>query len=503
MYQQLLALLRGTIPAIMVDLSPLDSNSRIPIYRQLYLRFVEEIERGKLAPGAKIPGTRELAGMLGVSRTTILDAYAQLETEGWISSRARGGSFVSSRGALRSTGIDWESLVKLPEERRSPGPRVQISFAQSRPDQDLFPTQDFASACRDVLKSRELNQILQLGSPGGYEPLRRAIAEMMHDEGVAAESDGVMMTSGCQQALDLLRRVLVRPGDRVLLEDPVYPGVKNVFAESQAELCGIPVNARGLDLEALEREMHRGARMLIVTPNFHNPTGLTMTLEARKELLRLAHQMQTIVVENDSYGRLRYRGDNIPTLKELDTYGDVVLLRSFSKMSFPGLRIGWVSAPHRLILALTDAKYRSDLHSDQFSQAAMLAFVNDGGILRHQQTVREEGLKRLQAALDACRESLPAGCVFTEPDGGMNLWVTLPEGLDASDLLGRVEREGVSYLPGRLFGVQDDHRRSFRLSFASVRPAEIAQGVAVMGRVFQGELTERARAQREPAPALV
>ena len=487
----------------MVDTSTLDPNSRIPIYRQLFQRFVDEIERGKLAPGAKIPGTRELAGLLGVSRTTILDAYSQLEAEGWISSRERGGSYVSSRGPLRAGGIDWESLVPASEPRRQPGAQVKISFAHSRPDATLFPLEEFGFACERVLSRGELVRVLQLGSPGGYEPLRQRLLQQMKEEGVAGAGDGVLITSGCQQALDLLRRVLVRPGDRVLLEDPVYPGIKNVFAESQAELVGIPLERDGLDFEVLAREMNRGARMLVVTPNFQNPTGLTMSLDARKELLRLAHQMQIIVVENDSYGRLRYRGEEIPSLKALDTHGDVILLRSFSKMAFPGLRIGWVSAPQRLIAALTEAKYRSDLHSDQFSQAVMLSFVNDGGLIRHQQTVREEGLARLEAVLKACRAHLPKGAQATEPDGGMNVWITLPEPLDASELLPRVEREGVTYLAGRSFGVAAEHRRSLRLSFAGLGPQEIEQGIAAMGRVFQNELADQARAQREPAPALV
>jgi 2-aminoadipate transaminase len=487
----------------MVDVPNLDPTSRVPIYRQLYQRLVEDIERGKLSPGAKIPGTREMAGLLGVSRTTILDAYAQLEADGWIASKQRGGSFVTSRGALRQGGINWDTAVEVSELRRPVSARVQISFAHSRPDEDLFPLEEFSAACSRVLQSDELSRVLQLGSPGGYEPLRQTLSQLMQEEGVAGPTDGILITSGCQQALDLLRRVLVRPGDRVLLEDPVYPGIKNVFLESNPELVGIPMNANGLDLQALERAMHRGARLLVVTPNFQNPTGLTMSLAARKELLRLAHQMRTIVVENDSYGRLRYRGDDVPSLKELDTSGDVILLRSFSKMAFPGLRIGWVSAPQRVITAMTEAKYRSDLHSDQFSQAVMLDFVLDGGLVRHQETIREEGLKRLQAALASCREHLPAGSIFTEPDGGMNLWITLPDALDAGELLQRAEREGITYLPGRSFSVMAEHRNSLRLSFAGVKPRHIEQGIAALSRVFKSDLADRLRALREPAPALV
>ena len=487
----------------MVTFPQVDHGSGVPLYRQLYEQFRDAIAVGKIGPGERLPATRELAGTIGLNRNTISAAYAQLEAEGFIVTHSGRGTFVTARARSVQNGLDWSGFLGTPTERRASPVPVRISFAHSRPAEELFPLDAFARSCEEVLGGEDVSAILQLGSPGGYEPLRQVVLEQMRLEGTAGLSDGVMMASGCQQGLDLVRRVLVRAGDRVIVEDPIFPGVRNLLAESRAELVGVPIRRDGFNVHAFEQALLRGARLVVVTPNFQNPTGLTMSLETRKQVVRLTREAGAVLVENDSYGRLRYAGDDLPTLKELDPFGDVILLRSFSKMSFPGLRVGWICAPQPLIEALIDAKQRTDLHSDQFSQAVMLAFVQAGRMLEHQKTVIGAGRLRLAAALAACREHLPAECEFTQPEGGMNLWVTLPEPLDAGELLPRAQRDGVGYLPGSFFGVTEDHRRSLRLSFAALTPDQIARGVAVLGKVFRGELAERRWGQREPSPALV
>ncbi len=240
----------------------------------------------------------------------------------------------------------------------------------------------------------------------------------------------------------------------MLLEDPVYPGLKNVFERSGARVIGVPVGPNGLDIEALERIIDREPpRLLVVTPNFQNPTGATMPLAARKNLLRIAQAAGVIVIENDIYGALAYEGDTIPTVKLLDETGDTILLRSFSKLAFPGLRVGWVMGPRALIERLTEAKQWSDLHTDQLSQAVLLRFAESGRLAQHRQRMLEAGRERLRAVLAACDHICLPEATFTRPRGGMNLWVRLPEPLDAGELLPRAEREGVSYLPGKYFAV--------------------------------------------------
>jgi 2-aminoadipate transaminase len=454
----------------MLPIGPLNPDGKTPLFRQLHARMKELIETGALAKGSRLPATRELAGQIGLNRTTISAAYALLESEGLITGHVGRGSFVSGgANAVSAT-----------------------SFSRSRPSELLFPLEEFRKSCSEVIASAEAASILQLGSPSGYPPLRRYLLEKSRAEGVARESDDILITSGCQQAFDLLQRTMGQ--GTVLMEDPVYAGARNVFERAGVRLVGIPVGGEGIDLEALERAIARERpRFVCVTPNFQNPTGATMPLAARKNLLRITQAAGVAVIENDIYGALAYEGEPIPAVKRLDETGDTILLRSFSKVAFPGLRVGWVIAPRALIERVTEAKQWSDLHTDQLSQAVLLRFAESGRLEQHRERMLVAGGERLRTALDACAAHLPSGTRFTRPRGGMNLWVELPASLDAAELLPRAEREGVTYLPGRFFAVSKPQPNALRISFAGMTPEEIRSGLAVLGRIF-GEELERVRA---------
>jgi 2-aminoadipate transaminase len=488
----------------------LDPQSELPLYQQLYRHFTELIRSHALKRGERLPPTRELAGLLGLNRTTISAAYELLESDGLISGQVGRGSYVTGGDPLpTSDGLNWRAILDVshvppaqPIPAAAPG---AISFAVSRPSEDLFPVDDFRTSCEEVMASPDFGSVLQLGSPGGYEPLRQYLLEAARGEGVLRPGDDLMITSGCQQALDLVRRVLIRPGDKVLLEEPVYPGLKNLFLEAGAELTGIPVQADGMDTTQIERAIARDRfKALVVTSNFQNPTGATLSREARESILRQAGSAGAVIIENDIYGQLRYEGAALPTLKQMDDTGDTILLRSFSKISFPGLRVGWVTGPRAVIARMMEAKHLSDLHSDQLSQAVLLRFAVSGRLQAHHARVLKAGAERLHAVLAACDRYLPRGTRFTRPQGGMNLWARLPEPLDASELLGRAQREGVTYLPGKYFAVGRPDPGSLRLSFAGLDPAHIEKGVKILGEIFSNEL-ERLRdsSNREPAPAMV
>jgi 2-aminoadipate transaminase len=266
---------------------------------------------------------------------------------------------------------------------------------------------------------------------------------------------------------------------------------------------GIPVGAEGLDIAQLERVLERERpRFLVVTSNFQNPTGATLPLAARRDLLQAARAARVPVVENDAYGELRYEGEPLPAIKQLDENGGTVLLRSFSKVSFPGLRVGWVVGPKPLIDRLRQAKEAADLHTDQLSQAVLLEFAESGRLEAHRARVLQAGVERLAATLDACRRYLPANARWTRPQGGMNVWVRLPEPLDAGELLPRAQKEGVAYLPGRYFAVFRLEPGALRLSFAGLTPDQIRSGLAILGRIVSGEI-ESASASFEPASAMV
>ncbi len=490
-----------------MDFRPsLNHDSEIPLYRQLFEQIASRIRSGEIARGERLPATRELAGLLGLNRTTVSAAYEMLEAGGLIAGQVGRGSFVTA-GPAPTGAINWSSLL----ERSDPGPhapsgvldREVISFAMSRPSEALFPLDDFRASCEAVLARHDLAEILQLGSPSGYEPLRRYLLDDARKQHLAGPHDDLIVTNGCQQALDLIGRVLLRPGDIVAIEDPVYTGLKNLLSAMGAQVVGIPVGSDGVDAASLDRVLHRDrARFLVVTPNFQNPTGATLSIEARRSLLARARAVGMPVIENDAYGDLRYSAEPLPALKQMDDGGGTVLLRSFSKLSFPGLRVGWAVGPKPLIDRVRHAKEAADLHTDQLSQAVLLEFAASGKLDAHRARVLRAGAERLAATLEALAQFLPPGTRWTHPEGGMNIWVRLPEPLDAAELLPRAHKEGIAYLPGRYFAVSRQEPGALRLSFAGLPPEQIRKGIAVLGRIVASEL-ESASKSSEPAPAMV
>ena len=464
----------------------LDSSSETPLYRQLYESIKRSIVSGRMIRGERLPANRELAGMLGINRTTIAGAFELLESEGLIKCYVGRGTFVEAS----PTDIALEPA---------------ISFAASRPPEDRFPLEEFRATCREVIDSSEAANILQLGSAGGYGPLRRWVLSEVRKRGAAAADDEILITSGCQQAFDLIQRVVASRGETVLMEDPVYPGLRNVFQRGGARVIGIPVGQDGIEMDALGRAIEKErARLLVLTPNFQNPTGTTIPEFERVKILEMARRAGVMVVENDLYGALRYAGSEIPAMKQLDRTGETILLGSFSKIAFPGLRVGWAIGPRAFIAQLTEAKEVSDLHSDQLSQAVFLRFAESGRLGEHHRKAIAAGAERLRACMEGCERHLPKGSSYTRPAGGMNAWVTLPEPLDASELATRAAAEGVTYLPGRYFSVARPQTHSLRLSFAGLPADEISRGMAFLGAVCKNEYERARRGYRsEPSPALV
>ena len=492
----------------------LDPASDRPLYKQLAEAVRSLVNRGAIQPGERLPATRELAGQLGLNRTTVSAAYAVLEESGLLEGQVGRGSFIAQHPAslasagISNSGLDWEAVLPPLEFPGGAGRKVDISFASSRPNAEAFPLAAFRRLSREVIESPEAAQILQLGSPHGYPPLRHYLLDQALAAGIAKPVDDLIITNGCQQGLDLLARVFlgVDPENRtVVLEDPVYHGMVRVFSRAGANILSVPVDAAGLDVNALEEILrHTKPRLIAVTPSFQNPTGATLSLERRKRLIELTQRFGVVLVESDIYSELRYEGNALPSLKQLDPSGNTILLNSYSKVSFPGLRVGWMIAPRPVIARLAEAKQLSDLHSDQLSQAVLLRFAQSGELARHVERGRVAGGDRLEAALRACARHLPAGTTFSRPTGGMNLWIELPAPLTAETLLNRVEERGVNFLPGGYFSAKRPHLRGLRLSFGGLSSEQITRGIQILGQTAASELAAHtANLSLEPVAALV
>jgi 2-aminoadipate transaminase len=483
----------------------LDGASAVPLYRQLgqYLRRL--METGELRRGDRLPPTRELALQLGLNRTTVSAAYDVLESEGLIKGEVGRGSFVTALPAVHADSLNWtRALTASLSTGAGASLSGGINFSSSRPSERLFPIAEFRESCLEVLDSGNLKTLMQLGSPGGYEPLRRYLLERAISSGVARESDDILITNGCQQALDLLRRALVRAGDKVAVEEPVYPGLRNLFLEGESELIGISANVEGIDLHSLQRALDAKPKVLVVTPSFQNPTGGTMSAAVRAEVCRMARRSDVVVIENDIYSELSYSPEEpanpLPRLKELDP--NVILLGSFSKIAFPGIRVGWIIAPRPVIARVTELKQLADLHTDHLSQAFLLQFAESGRLARHQAAVIAAAKEKVRALDHSCRRFL-TGCTYQVPGGGMNMWVTLPGDLDAVGLRSLAQQAGVDFLPGRMFSVSRPLDSGLRLSFGGLEPHEIRKGIAILGGLIDDAMGLRGSRTSQAALALV
>ncbi|MGA2511297.1 MAG: PLP-dependent aminotransferase family protein [Candidatus Acidiferrales bacterium] len=503
----------------------LQPESHIPLYVQLRDQLRALVHSGELRTGDRIPASRELAGQLGVHRTTVANAYAELESEGLIQGHVGRGTFICGMPAKqfspppRTNGhgpMRWEALFadERGEEslsRMMPEvPPGAIAFTVARPSGEFFPVEDFRR-CANAVLGGEGRRILQLGSTDGYEPLKSELIDLFRGEGMNVRPEQLLITDGCQQAIDLVCKAFLRPGDAVALENPGYPGAIAILAGARIRILSVPVQAdaartghAGLDVDALETVLLQNrVKFLLITPDFHNPTGTVLPVSERRRLLELAGHYQVPVIEDAIYARLRFRGNAVPSLKALDTLGNVIQIDSFSKTAFPGLRVGWCIGAESAIERLRLLKQSTDLHTDQLSQAAMAEFMRRGYFTRHVEKMTKVYRSRLEAMEGALQKHMPDGTSWTHTEGGMSLWVTLPAGFDAGELLIHARERGVLFLPGRYFYSQHPQPNTLRLGFTAVDEKRIERGVHTFCELLKTELRKRERGGRSELPARV
>ena len=373
-----------------------------------------------------------------------------------------------------------------------------ISFAPGYPAPQTFPWAEFQEIARDLLAGSD-GSVLQYGPTRGFRPLLDAIAEIMAGRGVPTAPERLLINTGSQQGLDLVARVLLDPGDVVLVELPTYTGAITAFRNVQAQMVGVPQEADGIDLAALdatwERLSHEGKRIrfVYVVPNFQNPTGLLIGLQKRQAILDWAERRNILIVEDDPYRELYFTDSateaDVRPIKADDRDGRVVYLSSFSKTLAPGYRVAWIDAPAPLAAKLEIAKQAADLCTGGFDQRMIYEACRRGVLAKQLPILRAHYQHKRNVMVAALKEELGTTVSWPDPRGGFFLWATLPEGIDSDAMIGRAVENGVIYVAGDAFFVDGrSGRNTIRLSFSAPTPERIQEGVSRLAATIRAEL---------------
>ena len=395
--------------------------------------------------------------------------------------------FSLSRRAQALTGSAIREILKVTER-----PEV-ISFAGGLPSPKAFPVEHLRQACDRVLHDAP-EAALQYGPTEGMGALREWVAERLSGNGVRIRGSQVLITAGSQQGLDLLAKVFIDEGSKVLVETPSYLGALQVFSLFRPQYSAMRSDEEGLDVEALDAEQLRGGRFLYCLPNFQNPTGRRLPLARRRALVEKAAAAGVPVIEDDPYGELCYSGETLPSLLSMNPDG-VVYMGSFSKVLVPGLRLGFVVAPEAVHGKLVQAKQAADLHTSSFSQRLVHEAVRTGFLDAHIPAIRTLYAEQCRLMLQALQRHFPRQVRWTRPEGGMFIWVTLPRGIDSAVLLERAIARNVAFVPGAPFFATEPQANTLRLSFVTVPPDKIDAGIAILGELIGAAIAETAGVQ--------
>ena len=387
-------------------------------------------------------------------------------------------------------------LLKLTEQ-----PDI-ISFAGGLPAPEVFPLHEFREACNYVLDHFG-PQALQYSTSEGYLPLREMIARHTGRYSVEVSPENILITSGSQQALDFIGRLFINRGDYIVVESPTYLGAMQAWNSYGAQYIPVRTDEDGMIVDELEEALRIGPKFIYTLPNFQNPSGSTLSLERRKHLIDLADKYGVPIIEDDPYGQLRYEGDHIPSVVALDSEyrgyngnglhysGNVIYLSTFSKILAPGLRLAWVIAPPEVIRKLVMIKQAADLHTASFNQYVAYEVGKNGFLTEHARVIRDTYKERRDVMLEMMDEMFPGEVTWRKPKGGMFLWSTLPEGMDAAEVLKVAVERKVAFVPGGGFHPRGGNDNTMRINFSYSSPETIREGIARLGRTLKELIREK------------
>lgn len=404
-----------------------------------------------------------------------------------------------SRYALRMKGVTSSMIRELLKFTQRP---EVISFAGGLPAAEYFPVERVQEACQRVL-AQNARFALQYSPTEGYQPLREMIAEYLTHQGICANAENVLITSGSQQALSLLGALLINPGDRVLVEQPTYLGALQAWMAFQAEFVAVPTDDNGIRPDLIGAALRHGPKFMYILPNFQNPGGMTISAERRTQLVRIAREHGVPLIEDDPYGALRFEGESLKPLVVIDGElaggngpcytGDVIYLSTFSKTLAPGLRIAWIVAAPEVIARLVQLKQGADLHTATFNQMVIYEVAKDGFIEQHVARLREVYRKRRDAMLGALDRYMPPEVRWTHPQGGLFLWMQLPESIQVMELFHAAVRQNVAFVPGDAFFTIPNPPPCARLNYSTVNEDLIVEGIRRLAGAIESLQTRAAQ----------
>ena len=371
-----------------------------------------------------------------------------------------------------------------------------ISFAGGLPDPNLFPKKELSEIASYVIREYG-NAALQYSVTRGVTLFRKSLSYFMSTKGINVPPDNILVTTGSQQALDLIARALIDPGDIIAVELPTYLAALNAFRMSEPEFIGIPIDDEGMRVDILEEKLRelsskgKKVKMVYTVPTAQNPSGVTMSQDRRKHLLELAEQYDFLIIEDDPYSHFLFEPIEFKHLKAMDETDRVIYLSTFSKILAPGLRIGWVVAHEDIIAILERAKQNLDLHTPTLSQYIAMEAIKRGVVERYIPIMRETYKRKRNVMLNALEDHFPPGCRWTKPVGGMFIFAYLPESIDTKEMLLKAIDAGVAYVPGRAFFVNGSGWNTMRLNFSFPSEDKIIEGVKILGRVIREELKSK------------
>jgi GntR family transcriptional regulator/MocR family aminotransferase len=477
----------------------LDARSATPLFLQVAHALMEDVRRGRLAPGASLPSSRALAEALRVHRNTVLAAYRELEAQGWVTASPGRGTYVSPElpevapravagaprpGVPARTGFALRTVPPAPEPPAPPPGTLHL--AAGSPDSRLVPAELLARAYRRALRLHG-KKLLGYGDAWGHKRLRAALAQMLSSlRGLAVEAEGVLVTRGSQGALDLVARTLLQPGDRVAVEVPGYRSAWRALQLAGARLVPVPVDEEGIQVERLAALARRQpVRAVYLTPHHQYPTTATLSPARRLALLAWAREARVALIEDDYDHEFHYEGRPVLPLASADLDGVVVYVGTLSKVLAPALRLGFLVAPQPFLEQAASVRMAVDRQGDAALEAAVAELLEEGEVQRHVRKMRGAYQARRDALVEALRRELEGALEFKVPPGGMALWARCAPGVDAEAWAARALEAGAAFAPGSQFSFEGEALPAVRLGFAALREAELAEAVRRMARVIR------------------